>query len=81
MCKLVYNSAKTRAFIEDAEVKSMVAKINLPVNAGGDVCARVAGGELEATSKTVTVPTSPTEVQAMFAGLDDDKPQECEMFV
>ena len=54
MCKHVYNSAKTRAVIEDAVVKSTVAQINLPVNAGGDVCARVAGGELEAAAKTVT---------------------------
>ena len=54
MCKHVYNSAKTRAVIEDAVVKSTVAQINLPVNAGGDVYARVAGGELEAAAKTVT---------------------------
>ena len=51
MCKHVYNVAKTRAAIEDAVVMSMVAQIKLPVNAGGDVCARVAGGELEAASK------------------------------
>ena len=50
--------AKTRAVIEHAVVKSMVAHINLPVNAGGDVCARVVGGELQAAAKKVTVPTS-----------------------
>ena len=32
-------------------------------------------GEWEAAAKTVTVPTSPTEVQAMFVGFDDDQPQ------
>ena len=46
------------------------AQIDLPVNAGGDVCARVAG-ELDAAAKIGTVPTSPTEVQAMFVGFDD----------
>ena len=51
-CKLVYSSARTRAVIEDAVVKSMVAHIKLPVNAGGNVCARGAGGELEAAAKT-----------------------------
>ena len=35
------------------------------------MCARVAGGELEAAA----VPTAPTEVQAMFVGFDDDQPQ------
>ena len=70
-----YNLAKTRAVIEDAVVKSMVAQIKLPVNAGGDVCARVAGEELEAAANTVTVPTSPTDVQAIFVGFDDDQPQ------
>ena len=37
------------------------------------MCARVAGGELEAAA--TTVPTSPTEVQAMFVGFDDNQPQ------
>ena len=40
-----------------------------------DVCTRVAGGELEAAAKTDTVPTSPTEVQVLFVGFDDDQPQ------
>ena len=75
MCQHVCNFAKTRAVIEDAVVKSMVAQIKLPVSAGGDVRARVAGGELEAAAKTVTVPSSPTSVQAMFVGFDDDQPQ------
>ena len=57
------------------DVQGLVAQIKLPVNAGGDVCARVAGGELEAAAKTVTMPTSPTEVQAMFVGFDDEQPQ------
>ena len=51
--------------------RAWLRKIKLPVHAGGDVCARVAGGELEAAA----VPTSPTEVQAMFVGFDDDQPQ------
>ena len=58
LCKHVNNFAKTRAVIEDGVVKSRVAQIKLPVNAGGDVCAQIAGGELEAAAKTVTVPTS-----------------------
>ena len=41
------------------------------MNVGGNVCARVAGGELETAAKTVTVPISPTEVEAMFFGFDD----------
>ena len=73
-CKLVYSSARTRAVIEDAVVKSMVAHIKLPVNAGGKrVCTRCwrrVGGSCE---KPVTVPTSPADVQAMFVGFDDDK--------
>ena len=73
MCKHVCNFAKTRAVIEDGVVKSMVAEIKLPVNAGGDACARVAGGELQAAAKTVAVPTSPTEVQATFVGLRQSK--------
>ena len=75
MCKHVCHFAKTRAVIEDAAVKSVAAQVKLPVNAEGDVCARVAGGVLEAAAKTVTVPTSPAEVQAMFVGFDDDQPQ------
>ena len=75
LCKHVCNFARTRAVIEDGAFKSTVAQIKLPVNAGGDVCAQVAGGELETAAKTVTVPTSPTEVQAMFVGFDDDRPQ------
>ena len=71
----VHNFSKTRAAIEDAVVKSMVARIKQPVNDGAGVRARVAGRELEAAAKTVTVPTSPTKVQAMFVGFDDDQPE------
>ena len=74
MCTII---AKTRAVIEDVVVKSMVAQINLPMIFVGTVCARVAGGELEAVAKTVTVTVSisPTEVDAMFVVFDDDQPQ------
>ena len=59
ICKQMYTFVKTRAVIEGAVFKSMVAHIKLPVNSGGDVRARVVGGEMEAAAKTVTVPTSP----------------------
>ena len=75
MCMHVRNFAKTRTVFEDAVVKSMVAQIKLPFKAGGDMCARVAGGELEAAATKVTVPTSPTGVQAVFVAFDDGQPQ------
>ena len=57
----VYSFAKTRAVM----ILRSRACANQAASERWRVCARVAGGGLEAAAKTVTVPTTP-EVQAMF---------------